>query len=121
MKTFHDVFCRDESFYYFIDKNVEAPPKSYLGLQGIIIQESLIWQQTLNSTMILIKLAFLIAQIYLLVISRRVIKQMKSPQVGSTYCILTVCLIRSLQLCLIISILISLFRLFFLSMYGSFS
>ena len=121
MSTFHDVFCRDESFYYFIDKNVEAPPKSYLGIQGIVIQDSLAWQHTLNSFMILLTSVFLIAQLYLLVISRRIIKQMKSPQVGSTYCILTVCLIRSLQLCLIISIVISLLRLFFLSMYGSYS
>ena len=61
------------------------------------------------------------AQIYFMVISRRVISRIRSPQQGQTFCILTVCILRSLQLLLFMSIIVGLFRIAFIGMFDKFS
>ena len=45
----------------------------------------------------------------------------KNPESGETYCILTVCIIRSLQICFVFSILVAFFRLFFICFGDNFS
>ena len=58
--------------------------------------------------------------IYFLNKSQQLIKLIKSPQSGRTYCILTTCIIRCLQMLLILSIFVQFLRIIFVCMADHF-
>ena len=97
------------------NKNEEI---DYLQLRGFRLDpndnESLYWTVSVIITVLLI-LGFIIL-VFFLERTHQLLKLIKSPQQGSTYCILTTCIIRSLQLLLIFSMIVQFLRIIFVCM-----
>ena len=81
-------------------------------------KENETWINTIGCVVMILSLLF---QLYLMYESEMKIRYLKSPKAGPSYCVLTILILKLLQLCLGLSIFLQIIRIVFVCMGNSFN
>ena len=97
--------------------------KSYLNFEFVDVDHENNYEAFIAITVAIgvFMLAGMFLQLFFLKKSRQLIRMIKSPESGATYCILTTCIIRCLQILLVLNFLTTILRLVFASFNNHFS